>query len=110
VGPGSRWLGVQRDSLTTLYRRLRLASQNAHRGTDGHRRPFGTGEVTKEEVEEVLDDHEGEVELSEESGNPIVFGWTSTGKHIAVIFVFEDDPDLVIVRPKTAYPVPEYGD
>jgi hypothetical protein len=39
-----------------------------------------------------------------------IFGWTSTGKHIAVVFVFEDDPDLIIVRPKTACPVPEYGD
>jgi hypothetical protein len=48
--------------------------------------------------------------VSEESGNPIIIGWTSTGKHIAVIFIFEDDRDLVIVRPKTAYPVPEYGD
>ena len=70
---------------------------------------IGTGEVTKEEVEEVLEDHEGEVELSKESGNPIVFGWTSTGKHIAMVFFFEDDPDLVSVRPKTAFPVPEYG-
>jgi hypothetical protein len=70
---------------------------------------LGPGEVTIEEVEEVLGDHEGAVELSGESGNPIVFGWTSTGKHIAVVFTFEDDPDLIIVRPKTAYPVPEYG-
>jgi hypothetical protein len=71
---------------------------------------IGPGEVTQEEVEEVLYDHEGKVEVSEESGNPIIIGWTSTGKHIAVIFIFEDDRDLVIVRPKTAYPVPEYGD
>lgn len=69
----------------------------------------GPGEVTKEETEEVLSNHQGPVELSEESGNPIVFGWTSTGKHIAVVFTFEDDPELVIVRPVTAYPVPEYG-
>lgn len=71
---------------------------------------IGTGEVTKEEVEEVLYDHQGEIETSDESGNPIIFRWTSTGKHITVIFVFEDDPDLVIVWPKTAYPVPEYGE
>jgi hypothetical protein len=70
----------------------------------------GPGEVTIDEVEEVLRDHEGPVELSESSGNPIVFGRTSTGQHIAVIFAFEDDPDLVIVIPITAYPVPEYGD
>lgn len=71
---------------------------------------IGMGEVTKEEVEEVLYDYGGKVELSEESGNPIVFGWTLTGKHIAVVFVLDEDPELIIVRPKTAYPVPEYGD
>jgi hypothetical protein len=71
---------------------------------------LGPGEVTLEEVEEVLSDHQGPVEPSSESGNPIVFGWTSKGKHIAVVFTFEDDPDLIIVRPKTAFPVPEYGD
>jgi len=70
----------------------------------------GPGEVTIDEVEEVLYDHQSAVELSDQSGNPIAFGWTSTGKRIAVVFTFEEDPDLVIVRPITAYPVPEYGD
>jgi hypothetical protein len=60
-------------------------------------------------VQDVLYDHKGEVGISEQSGNPIIFGQTFTGKRIAVIFIFEDDPDLVIVRPITAYPVPEYG-
>ncbi len=68
------------------------------------------GEVSIEEVEEVLNENQGRVEPSEYSGNPIVFGWTTTGKHITVVFTFEDDPDLIIVRPITAYPVPEYGD
>lgn len=71
---------------------------------------LGPGEVSTEEVEEVLYDHRGRVEPSDQSGNPIVFGWTTTGKHIAVVFTFEDDPDLIIIRPITAYPVPEYGD
>ena len=70
---------------------------------------IGPGEVTVEEVEEVLHHHHGRVELSEQSGNPIVFGWTLGGKHIAVVFIIEDDPELIIVRPITAYPVPEYG-
>jgi hypothetical protein len=71
---------------------------------------LGPGEVTIEEVEEVLYDHRGESEPSKSSGNTIIFGWTSTGKHIAVVFALEDDPGLVIVRPVTAYPTPEYGD
>ena len=70
---------------------------------------LGPGEVKDAEVEEVLRDPDGRVEESEQSGNPIAFGWTSTGKHIAVVFTFEDDPDLILVRPITAYPVPEYG-
>jgi hypothetical protein len=70
----------------------------------------GTGEVTQEEVEEVLYDYEGPVDSSDSSGRPIVVGWTSTGKHIAVVFTFEDDPDLIIVTPITAFPVPEYGE
>jgi hypothetical protein len=70
---------------------------------------IGPGEITIAEVEDVLNDHTGRVELSDHSGNPIVFGSTSTGKRIAVVFTFEDDPELIIVRPKTTYPVPEYG-
>jgi hypothetical protein len=70
----------------------------------------GPGEVTIEEVEEVLFDHQGKTDQSDSSGNRIIFGWTSTGKHIAVVFAFEPDPDLVIVIPKTAYPVLEYGE
>ncbi|MFI5460420.1 MAG: hypothetical protein ACHRXM_33810 [Isosphaerales bacterium] len=69
----------------------------------------GPGEVTTGEVEDVLYDQNSRVELSKRSGDPIAFGWTSTGKHIAVVFTFEDDPVLTIVKPKTAYPVPEYG-
>ena len=73
-------------------------------------RLVGPGEVTQEEVEDILCDHEGPVESSDSSGRPMVFGWTATGRRIAVVFTFEDDPDLIIVRPVTAYPVPEYGE
>ncbi len=71
---------------------------------------IGPGEVTVEEVEEVLHHHQGHVEQSHRSGNPVIFGWTLGGKHIAVVFAYEDDPELIVVRPITAYPVPEYGD
>jgi hypothetical protein len=70
----------------------------------------GPGAVTQGEVEDVLYDHEGPVESSDSSGRPMVFGWTPTGKRVAVVFTFEDDPDLIIVRPVTAFPVPEYGE
>ena len=32
------------------------------------------------------------------------------GKHIVVVFEDLSDDDLIIIRPKTAYPVKEYGD
>jgi hypothetical protein len=71
----------------------------------------GTGEVTAEEVEEVLFGHTGNQPdaHSDRTGNPIVFGTASTGKRIAVVYSDESDADLVIIRPMTAYPVREYG-
>jgi uncharacterized DUF497 family protein len=70
-------------------------------------------ELTPEEVEGVLDDPDGDVEPSE--GSPdgtvrwMVFGTTSTGKHIGVVFeIMCDDP--FYIHPVTAYETPEYGD
>jgi hypothetical protein len=70
----------------------------------------GSGDVTVEEVEEVLYDSDHPTEENRSTENPIVFGTTSTGRRIAVIFIIEDDPSLILIRPVTAYPVPEYGD
>jgi hypothetical protein len=65
--------------------------------------------VTKEEVEEVLDDHYADYFLSqEEPHNPITFGDTTTGKYIAVVFeVVESDPPTIY--PITAYEAPRPG-
>jgi hypothetical protein len=62
--------------------------------------------VTKDEVEEVLDDHYSDYFFSrEEPHNPITFGDTITGKYIAVVFeVVESDPPRVY--PYTAYEAP----
>ena len=72
---------------------------------------IGAGEITAEEVEEVLSDHPGQQPdaYSDTTGNPIIFGTTSSGKRIAVVYSDESDADLVIIRPVTAYPVREYG-
>ncbi len=71
----------------------------------------GAGEVTAEEVEEVLSNHHGSHPnaYSDTTGNPIIFGTTSRGKRIAVVYSDESDSDLVVIRPVTAYPVQEYG-
>ncbi|MBX9628287.1 MAG: hypothetical protein K2X82_31095 [Gemmataceae bacterium] len=64
---------------------------------DGH-------DVTVEEVEEVLLGRYSDRTSSRSSGYPIAFGWTATGKYIAVVYEeVLDDP--LIVRPITAYPV-----
>ena len=60
-------------------------------------------DVTSEEVEEVLQKTAPVgAGKSRSSGNPIVFGWTSTGKYLAVVYeVVEEDP--LAVYPITAY-------
>jgi hypothetical protein len=74
----------------------------------------GPGEVTIEEVEEVIRNHRGDHlspdDYSDSSGLPLIFGDTSTGKHVVVIYEDFSDDDLVVIRPITAYPVNEYGD
>jgi uncharacterized DUF497 family protein len=55
--------------------------------------------LTKEEVEEVLENPSG-VEFSRSSGEPIAFGETSTGRLIAVVY---DEIDADTARPVTAY-------
>jgi hypothetical protein len=125
----SRFLGAIDDSLIRLY--YRATGQSPSGGhPEGLEAMFvdffdwddeddlegntwhiiGPGEITVEDVEEVLHHYAGKVEPSRTSGNPIVFGSTLDGKHIAVVFKFEDDPELIIVRPITAYTVPERGD
>ena len=61
--------------------------------------------LTCEEVEEVLRDDESEIVVSRSSGRPMAFGWTSSGKRIAVVFE-EVSEDPRIVYPVSAYPVP----
>lgn len=58
--------------------------------------------LTREEVDEVLEAHHPGTATSQSSGRPLVFGWTSTGKYVVV--VYEDvDPDVPAVYPVTAY-------
>ena len=89
-----------------------LIAWDAEDDPDGnYQHIVGAGEVTAEEVEEVLSARHGNYPdaYSDTSGNPIIFGTTSSGKRIAVVYSDESDADLVIIRPVTADPVPEYG-
>ena len=58
--------------------------------------------VTKAEVEEILQNEDNETDASAASGRPITFGWTVTGKHLAVVW------DEAGNDPRTVYPITAY--
>lgn len=61
--------------------------------------------LSKEEVEDVLGNPANSTMQSRTSGRPATLGWTSTGKHIIVIWEeVQDDP--LTAFPITAYEVP----
>jgi hypothetical protein len=71
---------------------------------DGNVQHIAENDLTVEEVEDVLLNPENEVQVSRTTGRPITFGWTTTGRHIAVIWeTVIDEPRTVRVR--TAYEV-----
>ena len=61
--------------------------------------------VTADEAEEVVSNRYEAAVASRSSGRPTVFGWTSTGKHLAVTFeiVDEEIPQVYVV---TAFEAP----
>jgi uncharacterized DUF497 family protein len=60
--------------------------------------------LTPEEVEDVLLDPGIKATRSRSSSRPIVFGYTRTGRYIAVVY---DVIDPLTARPVTAYEVEE---
>ncbi len=71
-----------------------------HEGNVQHCAEHG---VTKEEVREVVNNPTGHG-LSRTSGLPAVFGYTSTGRYLIVVYEQIDDETIY---PMTAYDVPE---
>jgi uncharacterized DUF497 family protein len=68
---------------------------------DGNVQHCAEHDVTKEDVEEVLQ-HPSDADVSRSSGRPVVFGDTNTGRHLMVVYeIIEPD----IVYPITAYEV-----
>jgi uncharacterized DUF497 family protein len=68
---------------------------------DGNVQHIAEHGISIEEVEEVLVAAE-EVIASNSSGRPVVFGETTTGKYIAVVFEIANE-DPLAVYPVTAY-------
>jgi hypothetical protein len=59
-------------------------------------------EVTPDEVEEVLHELRNPTGASASTGRPITFGWTRSGRHIAVVW------ELIPGEPSSVYPVTAY--
>jgi uncharacterized DUF497 family protein len=58
--------------------------------------------VSKEEVEEVLE-NPTDGDVSRTSGRPVVFGDTSNGRHLMIVY---EEVDISTVYPITAFEVP----
>jgi hypothetical protein len=74
----------------------------------------GPGEVTVDDVELVIRNYPGAHgdpdDFSNSTGLPLIYGDTSSGKHIVVIYEDWSDDEYVIIRPRTSFPVKAYGD
>jgi uncharacterized DUF497 family protein len=61
--------------------------------------------VSQDEVDDVMCDSSNATTESDASGRPITFGWTQTGRHLAVVWdAISDDP--YTIKPVTAYDAP----
>ena len=60
-----------------------------------------------EEVESALFNETTTFDVSESSGRPLAFGYTATRRFIVVVFEVLNPADPLIIRPITAYDVPE---
>ena len=64
-------------------------------------------DLTPEAVESALFDENTTFDVSDSSGRPIAFGRTNTGRFIPVVFEVLNPADPLVIRPITAYDVPE---
>lgn len=60
-----------------------------------------------EEVESTLFDENTTFDVSDSSGGPIAFGSTDRGRFVVVVFEVLNQADPLVIRPITAYDVPE---
>ena len=73
---------------------------------DGNVQHIAEHGITSEEVEEVLHDRDAEDTTSRSSGRPITFGYTTSGRYLAVVWEHVGDDPLTIY-PITAYDAPK---
>jgi len=73
---------------------------------DGNVQHIAVNGVTVDEYVEVFAANYDKRTVSRSSDRPICFGWTSTGKHIAVVWDEIQPDDPLIIRPVTAFETP----
>jgi len=73
---------------------------------EGNVQHIAANDVTVEEYVEVFAANYEQATISRESGRPITFGWTATGKHLAVVWDEVQPEDPLIIRPVTAFETP----
>jgi uncharacterized DUF497 family protein len=74
---------------------------------DGNTAHVAEHGLTQEEVESVLLNPKAQHDFSGSSGRPAAFGTTITGRFIIVVYEVLSKDDPLILRPFTAYEVPE---
>jgi uncharacterized DUF497 family protein len=74
---------------------------------DGNTAHIAEHGLTPDEVESVLLDPNAVQDVSGSSGRPAAFGTTHTGRFIIVVYEVLNVDDPLILRPITAYEVPE---
>jgi hypothetical protein len=74
---------------------------------DGNSAHVAEHGLTQEEVESVLRDPYSSHDVSGTSGRPLAFGTTNIGRFIVVVYEVLNPDDPLILRPITAYEVPE---
>jgi len=71
---------------------------------DGNVAHLQEHDISVDEFEEVFYGYRSEATVSNSTGLPITFGWTSTGRYLAIVWEFVSDDPLAIY-PVTAYDV-----
>lgn len=74
---------------------------------DGNTNHIADNGLTPDEVESALFAIDTSFDTSHSSGRPIAFGTTDSGRFIAVVFEILNVSDPLVIRPITAYDVPE---
>ena len=72
---------------------------------DGNAWHMAASGLTPEEVEYVLRSPGPDADTSDAAGRPAVFGYTSDGKYIIVVYEISDEGGVLVIRPKSAYEV-----